>query len=209
MLSAPTYGSTDRAHCLDCKRPTTFRWCGKQNHTVPRVNMWRCATCGHERMQMADVTDGENLCRSILNSHLRKKGVTMPQAEYQDALALVQSELWDLWLRWDPTRGVRFTAYATGLLRLRVNNHWRQDLGRDVQKAHVGALSLDAPFEDGSELGGIVAASTGDLGLDRGASLMRTVASGSGGTVQSLEAVYPELAAARRRVGGVDRKPHA
>jgi hypothetical protein len=137
---------------------------------------------------MADVTDAENLAKAVLDRQLRLRGSHLRADEYDDALALCRAELVDLYSAWDPGRGVRFTAYATGLLRLRVNNWWRQELGHKTPKAHFGALSLDAERVDASEQADEWGPSTeleaalterqGDPEVDRGADLYWALAKG-------------------------------
>lgn len=210
-MRAPTYGSTATAHCRPCKTLTTWTWAGFENHRAPRVDHWRCLKDGHTRMQMADVTDAEGLCETILKRQLRSKSCDLAPPDYKDALQLVLAECMDLYCAWDPTRGVRFTAYATGLLRLRVNNWWRQELGRDVPKAITGALSLDSStIDDGSELASFIASGTGDPEVDRDSDLHWALARGGGAVVQPLppgdNGHGRRLAqTARGRHGGVDR----
>lgn len=112
------------------------------------VSYWRCSACGRERIQLADCQDMEAMVRSVLDENLRRTGANV---EYDDALSRLHEEAWDLWGRWDNTKGVPFLAYAVGLLRLRSANFYRDELGRDGKKAHAHALSLDAPAnEDGA-----------------------------------------------------------
>lgn len=206
-MNEPRRGSTSHAHCRPCRTVTTFFYAGTE-HRDPRVDVWTCKVDGHQRIQMADVTDADALCRTILD---RAFGNSFPDRDsYDDALGLMRAELWDLYVAWDPTRGVRFTSYATGLLRLRVNNVWRYELGRDAPKAHVGAVSLDASYgDDGPELGGLVAAGAGDPGVDRSPDLQRVLAQGGRGEVQPVPPRHPEPAVARVRERGVDRLPDA
>lgn len=214
-LKPLTYGSTATAHCRPCRKVTTWTWAGYENHDRPRIDHWRCMVDGFMRMQMADVTDAENLCKTILDRQLAGKNTDLSPSDRADVLQLVLAECMDLYNAWDPSRGVRFTAYATGLLRLRVNNWWRQELGRDVPKAMTGALSLDAPtVEDGSELASFVAAGTGDPEMDRDSDLYWALARGGRAVVQPLppadhgERRGPvEAAAGRKR--GVGRKQNA
>jgi hypothetical protein len=188
---------------------TSFAWSGAESRE-PRVDLWTCRVDGHLRIQMADVTDAEALCRTILD---KAKGSEQLNGHYEDALGLMRAELWDLYRRWDPSRGVRFTSYATGLLRMRVANVWRYELGRDTQKAHVGAVSLDALVDqsesDGPSLGGLVASSEGDPGLDRSPDLARALAQGGRGTAQPLPPRDRRAAAAGVRQRGLDRLPDA
>lgn len=178
MKKPLTYGSTAEEYCFTCGRVTSWSWSGCENGDRPRVDMWVCRSDGRVRLQMADVTDAENLAKSILDRQLRARGNPLNAGEYEDALALTKAELVDLYVAWDPDRGVRFTAYATGLLRLRVNNWWRQELGNKTPKAHFGALSLDGGWDEDSELEVPVAAWTGDPQVDRSADLNWTLAQG-------------------------------
>jgi hypothetical protein len=113
---------------------------------------------------MADVRSAHALVARVLDENLAKNGA---QADRDDFQALLLMELWDLWLAWQPERGVPFAAYATGLLRLRAANYYRQLLGRHVRKAHNDAVSFESICDETGELAGSYAAGAGDPATDR------------------------------------------
>lgn len=192
------HGTTDRAWCKPCGGIRLFLWSGRENGRRPTVEIWRCAKCDHTRMQMADVTDAAALVEAVLDQKIRQG--LIDRKDYEDALGLLTVEMWDLYMSWDPNRGVRFTAYATGLLRLRAANWNRSQLGRNSPKLLSIAISLDAPADDGdadgSGLGESLRSSGGDPATDRSAGLARTLLRGRGGEAEprAAEATTSEAA---------------
>lgn len=143
--------TTTRVRCNKCVRPTRQFKLLLGDRRDDGMSQWRCAVCGNIRIQLGNLEDLENVCRSVLDEHLRKTGASV---DYSDALQSIIEEAWDLWGRYNPAKGVPFLAYCVGLLRLRAANFYRHDMGRDGKKAHANALSLDAPLrdEEGGEL---------------------------------------------------------
>lgn len=206
----PRYGSTSTAHCRPCGSIKPFSFSGFQNGRGPRVDLWTCRPTGHTRMQMADLTDAEGLAKTILDRAAAGKGDSFnnPLLSYDDALGIVMAELYDLWTVWDPSRGVRFTAYATGLLRLRVNNVWRTLGKRSPEDRDVREVSYDALLEGGG-LGGAVGSSAGDPSIDRGTGLGRALSQGDRPALQRLPPGDRSLAAATRSRRGLGVIPDA
>jgi hypothetical protein len=194
LTARPRWGSTSTAHCRPCGEIRTFAYAGSQNGKGPLVNLWTCRTDSYTRIQMADLPDAEGLAKTVLDRAMAANGAYVDS--YQDALQLMMTELWDLFTVWDPTRGVRFTAYATGLLRLRVNNVWRSTLGKSTPKLDTNAASWDALVEEGAGLGGAFASSAGDPSVDRSPGLGRVLAQGDRPTLQPLPPRAPGPSAA-------------
>lgn len=140
-----------RVRCNPCGRETRQFLVLLTDRRENGMSNWRCGTCGRVRIQLGNLEDLETVCRSVLDDHLRKTGAKI---DYQDGLQSMIEEAWDLWGRFDPSKGVPFLAYCVGLLRLRAANFYRHDMGRAGQKAHANALSLDATLrdDDGGEL---------------------------------------------------------
>lgn len=86
----------------------------------------------HKAFALADVRDVEALCASVLAGHMRRTDAVLDPEDQADALAWLIDECWLLYEReYDPTRGVPFAAYATGILRLRVVEWYRRRFGRN------------------------------------------------------------------------------
>lgn len=163
---------------------------GSYNHDHPEVAVFRCRVCMAERMEMADVPDADGLAHSVIDAWLRTTGSKRANFDYEDLLGHLRLHLWTEYRKWDPTRGVPFLAYATGMLRFRLTR-WAQDnlTGRSGRpKAHVGAVSFDAALtpHDGlpDELGNI-------RGHDRnrdGYSLVGSVGPGEGDPAEDCSA---------------------
>lgn len=112
---------------------------------------------------MGGVPDVEGLCRSVLDAQLRRSGNAAANIDYPDALGHLMLKAYAAYRKFDPTRGVPFLPYATAMLRHGLSDWYRGEYGRDEPKAHVGAVSLDAPIalrddayrtETGNGLGG-------------------------------------------------------
>jgi hypothetical protein len=156
--TVPRRGSTSRSFCRTEGGETTFRFSGSENHTVPRVDYWRCVPCGHERMQMADLPDAMGLVFSTVSKVLRQNG----SASYGDVRSIDRDDLvdearellWGLYLRWSPERSPRFTPYAVHYLPLRLVRWWRRNLGTNGDKPLGHAVSIDAASSSDGPGGG-------------------------------------------------------
>lgn len=160
-------------YCARCEGPRRWRLVGRENGNRPLVEYHVCQACGYQRTQLADVTDVLQLARTVLNRMVRS---TPAHLDYDDALGHMYEAVWKLYLRWEPGRGVTFTAYASGLLPGKFVDWQRSVLGRDDPKPLAHAVSLDAPAGDGENetggLAGVVAAVAGDPALDRSPDLV-------------------------------------
>lgn len=146
---------------------------GRENGNRPLVTYHSCQTCGYQRMQYADLPDVQALCRNVLDKALRASG-TPDKFDYDNAIGHLAMSAWELYLGWDPSVGVRFTAYASGLLPNRFKDLQRTQLGRDNPKPHAYAVSLDAPIgDDEGDLLSYLAAATGDPSENRSPDLAR------------------------------------
>ncbi len=162
-------------YCRTCAAQRGWRQTGRENGNRPPVAYYACTTCGTTRVQYADVTDVEQLCRTVLE-RARRTGQVPDLADLDDALGHLSEAAWKLYLRWEPSRGVSFTAYASGLLPNKLKDWQRTTLGRDEPKPLATALSLDAPVGDlddasASGLAALLAASGGDPSVDRATDL--------------------------------------
>lgn len=142
-----------KAFCRGCERETPWAYAGGQNGDLPKTDYWTCRDCGLRRLQLVNVLDVEGLCIAIVDGRLRQIGNPRRSIDFEDAVAHLYAEAWATYLRWDPTRGVPFLAYATGMLRNRLSDWYRENYGRTDPKAHVGALDIsDEITRDDGEL---------------------------------------------------------
>jgi DNA-directed RNA polymerase specialized sigma24 family protein len=84
---------------------------------------------------------------------MRRTETTLNHTDHEDALAYLIAVAWQVSLRYDPNRGVRFDSYLYSILSHRCTDWLREDEGRTKWQfsGHVyereiqQALSLDAP----------------------------------------------------------------
>ena len=74
--------------------------------------------------------DGERLARKALDDALRTRGAFLRPVEYEDALSFLVTAFWETSTKWDPERGGNFATHAYRLLRLRLVDWYRSELGR-------------------------------------------------------------------------------
>lgn len=179
-------------HCRDCRRDTeqSFLYAEaratNENGRHPKIEWFRCTTCGLTLCTMADVPDTEGLVLWIVNERLGRLARGTGSArltptsrpgnpktlvlrgndrwlDYEDAVGHLRAQILVVFRKWDPGRGVPFAAYATGELRNDLLDWLRVTLGRDRPKPFANAVSLDAlRAPDGATDGGA------DPGDDRG-----------------------------------------
>ena len=205
-------GAVSREFCRPERQTTAFYWSGAENHTAPRVDYWTCSTrtCGHLRMQMADVTDAEGFARTTVSKLIRTTSTVdygdVRSIDVDDLISEARELLWQLYLGWDPSQIASFTSYASFYLPKRLVRWWRRTYGKDGNKPLGRALSLDTPVrgDDGHEFDG------GDVWSDSaqngsGGSLRGVVAAGSGDAGAGSDAVLRELVIrVHRRTLGVE-----
>jgi hypothetical protein len=106
-----------RAFCRTCSTATTWTHAGTENHGRPEVDYWRCVRCGTTRIQMADVTDAEQLVRTTMNAgiNLRLNREIRDEIEAELTMHLVRE-----YAKWDRRLCPDFTAFASERLRNRM-----------------------------------------------------------------------------------------
>lgn len=115
------------AFCRGCKQET--RW--YSDGPIDGGHYWRCAKCGHRRMQLADAYDAGNIPPLVVGEYIRRHGQSSLDCVggQEDAIGHLFVELWTAWVKYEPERGVPFTAYCTGTLRNRLANLVRNTVG--------------------------------------------------------------------------------
>lgn len=134
------------AYCVRCQRERRWFRSGGVNGDRPCATYWRCTGCGYERIQMADVTDALQLARSVLQAPRRATAAATEKLEAEELELQLYEQVWKIYRAWDG-RGT-FLGYATMQLRRARANWYRDELGRDLPKAHAVASSLDALLEN-------------------------------------------------------------
>lgn len=138
---------------------------GHENSARPRAFYRRCTGCGTMRLVLGwpaggrEVNDAEGLCRSVLQTWLRRNDIgaavgaigraySAGNLDAEDGLSFLQAEVWKLYLRWEPARSEgSFLAYATALLPRRLAV-WSRDASGEVgprrkePKAHAASVSV-------------------------------------------------------------------
>ncbi len=106
-------------------------------------------------LALHDVKDVEALCRRALGRYLEARGAYMNPAMYDDALSFLVALCWELSERYDPSKGLSFSTYATRIMMLRVTDWYRDHFGdsrysgsRPTLSLDLLAASLDCPVED-------------------------------------------------------------
>lgn len=180
---------------------------GHENSCRPRAFYRTCESCGTQRLVLGNVEDAEGLCRRVLRAWLQKSGTGASigatdrpfgdgALDADDGLAFLQTEIWRLYLAWQPKLSAgSFLAYASGLLPRRLSS-WSRDAsgeaetrngGRRFPKAHAASVSVYVDGLRGGEdgeggfadprIGGV----TADHAQDRAADLLRVLTAGGGG----------------------------
>lgn len=126
---------------------------GSVNGDRPPASYHRCLepACGYVRVQMADVTDVQQLCRNLLAANARKnRNYDSSKLDDEDALGELQLVAWRAYRDWDPARCARFLPYVSTHLRYGLATWYREQLGRDLPKAHAVSVSIH-PLERAAE----------------------------------------------------------
>jgi DNA-directed RNA polymerase specialized sigma24 family protein len=135
-----------------------------------------------ERQARTQQIDAEEFSRRVLHGWMRRTETTLNHTDHEDALAYLIAVAWQVSLRYDPARGVRFDSYLYSILSHRCTDWLREDEGRtrwqfsghEHVRERPTLLSLDAPRaseSDERELGELVAAADGRDEADRDAAL--------------------------------------
>jgi hypothetical protein len=99
-----------RAYCQKCRRDTGWLWDGGQNTLTPQADYWRCLTCGHRRLQLANVEDAFALCQHILK---RESRYYHRPFDREDAIANLYMKLWEVYAAWRPGETPSFLSHAS------------------------------------------------------------------------------------------------
>lgn len=136
-------------------------------------------TCGTFAIAYADVFDAE----ALVEAFAWTGGFPFPAAEQDDILSDCRETLWKAYRAWDPTRAVRFRAYAWTMLRNRAIDRLRRQRGRVIDGVHrprgLDVESLDALLDgDGGDdlVGSRIGSWAGDPADDRSPDLARALA---------------------------------
>lgn len=179
-------------YCRGCEGESRQVRAGHENSTKPLVEYWRCVVCGLQITSYADMSDAEGFCVGLAQRAVRSGRVaTYLYDEVRDEL---QAALWNLYVKWDPAKGLTFVSYASHQLPNALGTWWRDWFGRNgVIKPLSHAVSLDdrgrgrgADAEDqrtdhDPDRGGLggAAASREDRAMDAGSlALRRALAEG-------------------------------
>jgi hypothetical protein len=151
-----------------------------------------------------DVEDAERLASKVLGDVLRARGAFLRPHEREDALSFLLTSLWELSERWDAGRGGNFSTHAYRLLRLRLVDWYRSELGRtkwtvnnyrretgrqpkSYERERPWVFSLNADDPGGDRLDELVGTRGGDPADDRDPDLERLLAGGSRRRSRDLE----------------------
>lgn len=155
-------------YCASCREERRWYRSASLNGDRPPATYWRCVVCGYERLQLADVTDVAQLCRSVLYERRLTGGRTRIRAargggrnvnldtrgkiDYEDALGHLLAEAWAVYRRWEPDRTPSFLTFAGTMLRFALVNWLRENVeNRGVPKLLASAESLEALAGEGDE----------------------------------------------------------
>jgi DNA-directed RNA polymerase specialized sigma24 family protein len=97
--------------------------------------------------QLGEIDSVELFCRQVLDDRLRQWGAWLNRTEYDDALSYLIAETWQLWKRFDPARGTRFSTYAYRILSRRVTSWYRQRFGDGRYRHPPTWVSLDEELD--------------------------------------------------------------
>jgi hypothetical protein len=148
--------------------------------------------------------DGERLARKALDDALRARGAYLRPHEYEDALSFLLVAFWETSEKWDPARGGNFATHTYRLLRLRLVDWYRSELGRtkwtvDTYRRETGRqpksyereqprlFSLDAHDSGGDRLDEPLGAGASDPADDRDSDLRGLLTRGDRQRAQDLD----------------------
>lgn len=93
------------------------------------------------RLSLGDLEDVEAVCVRIVQQSLNGSAGHLRRAQYEDAVAYLISETWLMYRRYDPGKA-KFATYAYPLLRNRMVDWWRSQLGRNRGAPRPQVVSL-------------------------------------------------------------------
>ena len=99
------------------------------------------------RFALGDLEDVEAVCTRIVQQSLDGTAGHLRHAQFEDAVTYLIEEAWMLYRRYDPARA-KFATYAYPLLRNRMIDWWRAQLGSTRVKARPVVVSL-SELDDG------------------------------------------------------------
>jgi len=91
---------------------------------------------------LGDLADVESVCVGIVQHSLNGSAAHLRHAQFEEAVAYLIGETWILWRRYDPERA-KFATYAYPLLRNRMIDFWRSQLGSSRSAPRPTIVSLD------------------------------------------------------------------
>lgn len=133
---------------------------------------WMCRHCGATRLQLGSVEDIHAAVVHVADVYLRHHRVQY--IDRDEFVAALLADAWALWLKWQPDRGVPFSAYLFRFLPLKATDWFRHTLGRNGSRIlpDLYGLSHDA---DGRGLGGAHEPEPGDAAIGRSSDLARVL----------------------------------
>jgi DNA-directed RNA polymerase specialized sigma24 family protein len=91
-----------------------------------RMSARRNGSLLNGRLRLGEIENTEAFARTVLDERLRRWGAFLNRTKYDDALSFLIAETWQLYERYDPARGTRFSTYAYRILWRRVASWYRQ-----------------------------------------------------------------------------------
>jgi hypothetical protein len=96
-------------------------------------------------LELHDVPDVESFCRAVIAEYQRRHGARLRDVDYDDALAFLIAEAWEVSVRWETwpeeyesrgrtVRRLAFRSYASWKLGLRLVDYFRALHGRNGQQ---------------------------------------------------------------------------
>ena len=99
------------------------------------------------------VRDVERLAEMIVSE--RRRGATADvesaRLDYEDAEGSVREAIYGSYVEWDPSRNPNLISHATWKGRLALTDWYREQLGRDIPRAHAFAIDLDTLLADADD----------------------------------------------------------
>jgi hypothetical protein len=196
------------SYCRTCGRETPQRFTNRADAAgkAPPVDHYRCVLCGATYLTMSkSVPDAEGLMVAIAEQAIRAKGNRLDDSVKEELIGDLRLDLVEAWVKWDPTTGVPFAAYATAQLRHGVANYFRRTRGRWTPKPLADAVSLNAPAYEHGLAGGREPGDNGDRARTVGEALDEGTVDAGQHSLTDLKWVVErrrgDLAEEERRVG--------
>jgi RNA polymerase sigma factor (sigma-70 family) len=103
-------------------------------------------------LRLGEVEDVEAFVRKCLDDRLKAMGAFLNPVEHDDAVSFLIAETWELWQRYDPSKGPSFSTYAYRILWRRVASWYRQRYYDRRYRTKLTLLSLN----ENDELAGML-----------------------------------------------------